>query len=1733
MDAVAAKTKERRRSPAGAARETEGAQPAVSPGGAPAGVPLFLRRAPDASASPSAASGTTAEAALARSAAAILPAGVVVGRTDDPAEREAEAAADAIVRTPTTPATTHTSSSPTVLRRAPGDASSAPTPVPTPTPRPAPAASTRPAPPAPAPKSAATPAPASSPSPAPARAETPALDGEAATGIVPAEGAARLAPPDAGAPPKLEGQGPGAPLSPRVRDVLEPRFGADLGDVRVHGDKAAQDAAAALGARAFALGSEIWVGPGESDEDVELMAHEVAHVVQGGGPVVRRAPAASPPAGPPAGKGAAKAKKAKGPATGPGSTGPAAPAPAATPPAGSTPAAVEIQMPEPPTGLSREERGRVGEVRQNATQTAEAQADMPPAEEQVGDARQAVTEPTAETQARAEEGVVATLAERAPPSPEIEKLCQRIYQAIRDKRPPDEDRLVEAKPQEAAEAAGGQLNSSVQGEGERVQGSYDEMGRAPTGSPQQTPEPLEGPPAPDAPARAPASQAAPDAVPPEQVSLDADVAASHERMAEAGMDTEPARLVQDGPIAEARAAQGELGEMAQRDPQEVLAEQQAALGRASADMAALQASAYARIAAARERTATGTGAQQQQMVGSEEQQRERAGTEARRIFTDAQTQVRALLDPLPRTAMAKWDAGKTVLSTRFDQDLARVKRWIDERHSGVGGAVLGAWDALTGLPDWVVREYDRAEKAFGDGVCELIREISSDVNTVVASCEAIIDDARREIAELFASLPAELQEWAAGEQARMTEQLDALENRAHETRDNFDRDLVQRAGQAVQEARERIHALREAAGGLLGRIASALEQFLDDPAKFIIDGLLKLVGIDPGAFWSLVNRIGQVIGDIADDPMGFANNLLAGLGQGFTQFFGNFGQHLSSGFFEWLFSGLGAVGVTLPPDFSLKSIITFALQLMGITWDRVRRILARHIGERNVALLEKAYELVSTLMEKGPEGIFEMLQERLDPKQIIDQVIEAGIRYLTEALVRVVSVRLLAMLNPAGAIVQAIEAIYRVLAWVFQNAARIFSLVETVVNGAAQLVAGNISGMATAVEGALARLIAPVIDFLADYIGLGDLPEKIADVIRGFQGWIEGILDRVIGFLAERARALMASLGLSRPADQRPPAGEEGDGEVGETVRFAGGGESHRLWVKVEGTEATVMMASTPQDVREFLKAPHVKSKDNPPEIKALVREATTLANSTTLDATRLARAFAAQQRSGPQTAGARSANASADEKVENEEQRLARLIGEILEGLGGKLARRFAPELSRVHSSAGGDLTAGIEKLGERHPRTRYETFKDALDAMVAEAVLGRAVATLERPANLESAFGRWANKSQLLPALEEARQALTPPARNAAPDPNYPPIPGLISSRKASDRTRWMADNVKDEINQDRTGDFRARKALLDEIIDRSKEGAAPPVLKGAMEWAIRKARADVDPRLKSAIKGSRNAIITFLEEMTLSGSSGGLSLPDFYSIWQAPVNADWVKNRFRDASPEMHEWIPSELIYTVLEHAHAEAIALGAKKRNAVKWIQAHHKLRTPTEHIVFTPQRGTAGAIELAGHSGALYILVKRSDPKPATAGQNHFHQVLANAVAGMLNASMTPVQLVTRLKSVALSLVWDGTLRSTELEGAFDFCYVPGRRGDLAFTTDEKVPRPMSFTPQGELRTGTRDLAAISNTAAGRQVDRVTSMGERLGEDACGITLREMATLARERRNEIREMFDNVIAELSR
>ena len=85
--------------------------------------------------------------------------------------------------------------------------------------------------------------------------------------------------PVASAGPRLN-LGGGAPIPTPTRRRLESSLGANLSGVRVHAGPAAATAARNLGARAFAFGPQIVLGSGQRADDLALMGHEAAHVLQ-------------------------------------------------------------------------------------------------------------------------------------------------------------------------------------------------------------------------------------------------------------------------------------------------------------------------------------------------------------------------------------------------------------------------------------------------------------------------------------------------------------------------------------------------------------------------------------------------------------------------------------------------------------------------------------------------------------------------------------------------------------------------------------------------------------------------------------------------------------------------------------------------------------------------------------------------------------------------------------------------------------------------------------------------------------------------------------------------------------------------------------------------------------------------------------------------------------------------------------------------------------------------------------------------------------------------------------------------------------------------------------------------------------------------------------------------------------------------------------------------------------
>ncbi|WP_372700037.1 hypothetical protein [Arthrobacter sp. JSM 101049] len=1438
---------------------------------------------------------------------------------------------------------------------------------------------------------------------------------------------------------------PGEPLNARLAEIYR-GLGIDTGALRVHPD------VPAAGVPAFVSNHHLFLAPGVYGVDSPGMLavlDQAIHAALAGlaGPVAARpAPASTEPSSgeePPAADTGIIHATPAGPVTAgdadqPGSAAPqttaaettAAPAGPGTTPAagegstgeagaqaaeGQAPVPVELLMPPAPSTLGPQaaERGRA--VSGGARRASRAARTLPDADADVADSRGAVTEPPAETAARAQEELAAELGARPAPSPEIEALCLRIETAIRENRPEDEDELLETDPTQEARDAGATITGSVRAQSAEVGHSFDALATPPPGHPALTPTPVQ---APRTGVRDPgidAARAAPDPIPPENTSLEADVAATDQRIAASGIDTRVTRAIPDGPFGETRAARAELGEAASATPAAIQDTQQQAIDTAQTDMAALQTRALDVLRASRSGTIHRVGGAQGGMVTHEEATRETVAARAQVIYTAAAGDVAEILRDLNSTAMGLWEAGLEKLSGEFHDAVDHTQREVDERHSGIGGALLSVGDYLTGLPDWVTAAYNRAETDFTDGVCTLLRTISTTVNGVVAAAQARINRARTAIDDAFATMEGKFPDWAAEQRAHFSGMLDGLAEQATDAQTSFVTDVSARAIQAVNEVHAEVQALREAAGGLIGRVATAIAEFVEDPARAIINGLLRLVGIPPAAFWALVAKIEQVISDIADDPENFINNLVAGLKQGFTQFFNAFGRHVLEGFWTWLFSGL-QTPIPMPRDLSAGALFGFALELMGITWPRVREILVRHVGPTAVEVIEATWELVTTLIERGPEGIVELIKDQLTPESLIDTILDAAVDYLVETLIQQAIIRVAGLLNPVGAIAQAIDMIYQVCAWVFRNAARIFSFVETVVNGLADVVAGNIGALAAAVERSLAQLIPPVIDFLAGMCHLGGLPDEVAQVIVRLQAVVYRAMDRVVGFLAERGRALLARLGV----DTTSPAEEETghDDELGTTVRFRADGESHRLWYQTRGTTGELMVASTPEPLERRIAAWRAKIP-NLPEAEqgaatAAVNELAALADDADELGDQLTQAFLAAERDS-----ADELEPPDDAGLEARERALVDKLRTVI-GLFGE---------EHTEEDYLADIAANLPAKGRSYARTIAGQW---MPTITRPQLAPPGNEPIWGPADIQdhgalALLAQDATRRELLPWFLVGRQRNPRSAasgtfrsyvfENLNPEPDHP-VRAWFLARMGQDTAAHMRATGAAKVSAEDNAELHEKVIAVTFVADGSR-------------WGLFKDLPgdQINALVRTAIRRAGD-VVPFLRAMVSPQVYLGVTWELFQSTWEhSPATKNYVKGLFRDIAPGHHEWIPTGYIPQVIKNA------IDIKSTPTIvegfRWVVAQSSLRSPTPWVLHHPtvvdveeQGQTTQRVALTGHTGAFRIEREGELVSAGTIGTQDFHEWLRQAFSG--HNAHGAAAYVWYLASVLPERVWDGS-----------------------------------------------------------------------------------------------------------
>jgi hypothetical protein len=356
--------------------------------------------------------------------------------------------------------------------------------------------------------------------------------------------------------------------------------------------------------------------------------------------------------------------------------------------------------------------------------------------------------------------------------------------------------------------------------------------------------------------------------------------------------------------------------------------------------------------------------------------------------------------------------------------------------------------------------------------------------------------------------------------------------------------------------------MRAIFGGFVGSFVSWAGNAAVQVMMFIFEVLA------PGAM-PVLRRAAGVIRTIVSEPIRFVGNLVRAGVQGFRQFGANIRTHLVSGLVGWLTGALTGAGLQLPQRWDLRGILSLVLQILGLTWQNIRQKLLRHIPEPVLRTLETTFDIVVTLVREGPAAAWQKIVEQLGNLQ---EMVFGQIRdWVARTVVGQAIIRIASMLNPAGAVIQAIIAIYNTIMFFRERLQQIIQVAESFFNSIAAIAGGAIAAAATRVEQTMGRLVPVVISFLARLIGLGGISDTIRNIINRIRAPVDRALDRVVDWIVAQARRLgRAVVAGARSVAQRVLEWWR------ERREFEAGGERHAVYFRGQEGQAELMVASRP-----------------------------------------------------------------------------------------------------------------------------------------------------------------------------------------------------------------------------------------------------------------------------------------------------------------------------------------------------------------------------------------------------------------------------------------------------------------------------------------------------------------------------------------------------------------------------
>ncbi|QJB32074.1 DUF4157 domain-containing protein [Chitinophaga oryzae] len=336
--------------------------------------------------------------------------------------------------------------------------------------------------------------------------------------------------------------------------------------------------------------------------------------------------------------------------------------------------------------------------------------------------------------------------------------------------------------------------------------------------------------------------------------------------------------------------------------------------------------------------------------------------------------------------------------------------------------------------------------------------------------------------------------------------------------------------------------------GVFGNFATAFFNWALNTIFDLLEIIFSVVA--PGAMPYLA-KARSAFRSILEKPMVFVRHLMNAVKKGFNQFKDRIGSWFKKAIIGWLLGSLAGANIYIPQSFAPKELLKLGLSVFGLTWQNLRVKLVKALGETAVAALETGFDILKTLVTEGPAAAWDKIQDKIE--ELKAQFFQEVTMYVTVTVVQKAITKLLSSLNPVGAFIQAIIAIYDTIMFVIQKIRQIAQVGLAVVNSIVEIASGNIGKAANAVENVLGGLLKLAISFLANFLGLGKIADKIVEIIKKLRAPVDKAMDKLVDWIVTNGKKLLgkiAQTGVPKDPQERLKAGMQK--AVAATNRFAG-----------------------------------------------------------------------------------------------------------------------------------------------------------------------------------------------------------------------------------------------------------------------------------------------------------------------------------------------------------------------------------------------------------------------------------------------------------------------------------------------------------------------------------------------------------------------------------------------------